>query len=315
MLWCMSRPEDLLPSVQHTYSNRRRLGEAQLYARRETVFLMLAGLFLGSLAMLNLLGVTRFIALASWSEGSGLSLGTWGEISFVIAVGVLPYPITFLCTDFISELYGRKRATLVVYVGLLINGWVLLVLWVGARAPVPIEMMEYVGPGGGPSITAPPLPEPVYDQAGQIVRIDDNWTFARLQQLTFGAVFASMVAYLLAQLVDVHLFHFWKRLTKGKHLWLRNNASTIVSQLVDTTAVILITHYYAQALPIDADRGLGPQLLLYIATGYVFKLLAALVDTLPFMLGAPTLARFLRLPPPGHPPALPPGAAIEAGVG
>ncbi|MFI4897176.1 MAG: hypothetical protein ACIARR_05060 [Phycisphaerales bacterium JB059] len=110
----MSRPEDLLPSVQHTYSNRRRLGEAQLYARRETVFLMLAGLFLGSLAMLNLLGVTRFIALASWSEGSGLSLGTWGEISFVIAVGVLPYPITFLCTDFISELYGRMRATLVV---------------------------------------------------------------------------------------------------------------------------------------------------------------------------------------------------------
>ena len=62
---------------------------------------MLAGIFLGSLAMLNIIGITRFLQI--------------GPLS--LAVGVLPYPLTFLCTDLISELYGRKRAALVVWVG------------------------------------------------------------------------------------------------------------------------------------------------------------------------------------------------------
>ena len=51
---------------------------------------------------------------------------------------------------------------------------------------------------------------------------------------------ASMIAYLSAQFLDVKLFHFWKNLTKGKHLWLRNNGSTLLSQLVDTTLVVSI---------------------------------------------------------------------------
>ena len=101
----------------------------------------------------------------------------------------------------------------------------------------------------------------------------------------FGAVAASMVAYLVAQLVDVHVFHFWKKLTRGKHLWLRNNGSTVVSQLVDTTAVILITHYFARALPINPDSPIVRQLLVFIATGYVFKLVMAMFDTIPFMIG------------------------------
>ena len=94
-------------------------------------------------------------------------------------------------------------------------------------------------------------------------------------ETAFGAVAASMVAYMAAQLVDVHVFHFWKRKTGGKHLWLRNNGSTLVSQLVDTTAVILITHYYAGALPIDEGSPIGPQLMTFIASGYVFKVVAA----------------------------------------
>ena len=88
-----------------------------------------------------------------------------------------------------------------------------------------------------------------------------------------------MIAYLLAQLCDVRLFHFFKKLTSGKHLWLRNTASTSVSQIVDTTAVILVTHFYASALPINADEALWPQLLTFIAGGYLFKFLVAPFDT------------------------------------
>jgi hypothetical protein len=77
----------------------------------------------------------------------------------------------------------------------------------------------------------------------------------------------------------------------------RNNGSTMVSQLVDTTAVILITHYYAHALPIDPDRNVPGQLVLFIATGYAFKFTAAAIDTVPFYLGVQWLSRYLRFDP------------------
>ena len=77
---------------------------SHLHARRERVFLVFAGIFLGTLAMLNILGISRFIKLFEFTTSGGTTL------TFAIAVGVLPYPITFLCTDFISEFYGRKRA-------------------------------------------------------------------------------------------------------------------------------------------------------------------------------------------------------------
>ena len=111
----------------------------------------------------------------------------------------------------------------------------------------------------------------------------DDSTFRTLQQLSFGAVGASMVAYLTAQFVDVRLFHFWKQRTKGKALWLRNNGSTLVSQLVDTSAVVLISHYGAHVLPVEPDAPVLPQLGSFIASGYLFKMLAALADTLPFI--------------------------------
>lgn len=254
--------QQILPTRQWSHEGLPALSEAELYRRREGVFLLLAGLFLGSMVMLNVLGISRFLNLAFFIEGAE----DW-SYKLAIAVGVLPYPLTFLCTDFISELYGRRRASAVVWVGLLLNLWVAAILWLGGIWPG-------FEPGG--------LQEGV---------------FFDVRRLAFGAMTASMVAYMAAQLVDVHVFHFWKRLTRGRHLWLRNNGSTLVSQLVDTVAVILITHYYAGALPIDEESALMPQLIALIATGYVFKAVVAALDTLPFYLGSAWLVRYLRLPP------------------
>ncbi|MCW5756458.1 MAG: queuosine precursor transporter [Phycisphaeraceae bacterium] len=283
----------VLPGHQHAYRGLAELDEATLYRRREGVFLVLAGLFLASLAMLNILGISRFIKLGEATLGSGPDALT---LTFAVAVGVLPYPITFLCTDFISELYGRARAGAVVWMGLVVNGWVVGVLWVGGLLPG----FEAVDPASG---------ELVRDAAGRLP------VFFEIRSLAFAAVLASMIAYLVAQLVDVHVFHFWKRLTNGRHLWLRNNGSTLVSQLVDTVAVILITYFIARGLPVDEGKAIAPQLLLFVATGYAFKVAAALLDTVPFYVGSRWLARFLRLPPPGAlaPPS--PAAAVGAGVG
>ncbi len=235
-----------------------------LELRRERVFLLLGGLFLGSMAMLNILGVTRFLDVSFAIAGT--------KIPMPLAVGVLPYPLTFLCTDFISELYGRRRANFLVWVGLAVNIWLALILWLGG--------------------VLPGFDQPVPGADGRLP------LFYELRRLTLGSIVASMVAYLAAQLCDVHLFHFWKRLTGGRHLWLRNNGSTVVSQLIDTFAVITITHFYAGALPIDASKPVWSQLWIFILTGYLFKLTAALVDTVPFYLGTAYLRRYLGLEEP-----------------
>ncbi len=286
-----------LPTEQHRYTDLAPLTERQLHKRRETVFLLLAGLFLGTLSMLNLLGITRFIKLFEIAGEDGQPVEWFGtQLVFAVAVGVLPYPLTFLCTDFISEHFGRARANAVVWVGFVLNLWVVAILWVGGALP-------------GFEATDPATGAILADEAGR------QPVFFEVRALAFGAVAASMIAYLVAQLVDVHVFHFWKRLTNGRHLWLRNNGSTLVSQLVDTTAVITITHFYARALPVSEDHAIGPQLLLFIATGYAFKVAAALVDTIPFYIGAHHLSRYLRLPPPTHQTRPPAAAAVEAGVG
>ena len=101
---------------------------------------------------------------------------------------------------------------------------------------------------------------------------------------------------MVAQFTDVRLFHFWKRLTNGRALWLRNNGSTVVSQLVDTSAVVLISHYAGHVLPINLEERLMPQLLGFIASGYLFKVIAALLDTGPFYLLVKWLRHWLEIP-------------------
>jgi len=225
--------------------------------RREAVFVILAGLFIGSLAMLNILGLSRLIDLSFDFNGS--------KVHFMVFIGVLPYPITFLCTDFISELYGRKRANMVVWTGLLLNLWVLFIMWFGGKLPE------------DPSI--------------------DSTAFFRIRELTFGATAASMIAYLTAQFVDVHVFHMLKKITKGKHLWLRNNGSTLTSQLIDSIAVVLITYYGAKAIEIHQDRHVFSYLMMLILSNYIFKMTSALLDTVPFYFGVKWLSKFLKIDP------------------
>lgn len=241
-------------------------GPLSLQNRRDLAYMVLAGLFLGTMGMLNILGLTRF-----------LNLGTIAGLPIVVAVGALPYPVTFLCTDLISEIWGEKKATQLVWVGLLLNGWIVFILWLGGVLP------GLDGYGGG-------LGAPVAGADGRLP------LFFEMRRLAFGAVGASMAAYLAAQFIDVRLFHFWKRFSGGQALWLRNNGSTLVSQLVDTSAVVLISHYAAHVLPLRPEEAVLPQLGAFISSGYLFKLLAALLDTLPFYLLVAWLRHWLEVP-------------------
>ena len=226
---------------------------------KEIIFLVLSGIFLGSLTLLNVLGTSKFIDYSFSFIGF--------DIPFVIAIGILPYPVTFLCTDLISELYGQKRANWVVWMGLGLNFWVLFFVWLaGVLDP--------------PELLTNGLPEIIVNNNEAIVPSD--YAFYQIRKLTIGATLASMIAYLCAQFVDVRIFHFLKEKTGDKKLWLRNNVSTIISQLIDSLAVILITHFLVDGLPKLNNGDLTHSLIYFILSGYLFKLLIALLDTIPF---------------------------------
>lgn len=235
--------------------------------RRERVFLVLAGFFLCAMTMLNIIGITRFIQLGPMA----------------LAVGVLPYPLTFLCTDLISELYGRARANFMVTVGLGLNFFILGTMWLG-------NAMPSVGPENQPPWQLIQLAEDVALPNGSSVTGSVE-LFTLLYSTTTGAVMASMVAYIAAQYCDVYIFHFLKRLTKGKHLWLRNNGSTLISQGVDSFMVITVT-FGAQFLA--GIMSVGAMLVL-MGSNYLFKLCVALADTLPFYMGVHYLSKYLEL--------------------
>ena len=115
--------------------------------------------------------------------------------------------------------------------------------------------------------------------------------FTLIYSLTAGAVFASMLAYIAAQYCDVQLFHFWKRLTRGKHLWLRNNFSTLISQGVDSFMVISITFGAAFLQGVISSN----QLVILMGSNYLFKMTVALVDTGPFYFLTWKLKKYLHI--------------------
>ena len=203
---------------------------------KERLFLFLSGVFLTALILGNVIGTTKFVNV----------------FGLTVPAGVLAYPFTFLATDLICELYGKKRAQTLVWTGFAMNFFMLGLMTLGHFFP---------DAGGVSGATS---------------------TFESVYQFMVGNVIASMIAYLVAQTVDVHMFHFWKKLTKGKHLWLRNNLSTTASQLVDTTAILTIL-YYANNLGNNVNT-LG-DLLPLIYYSYLFKFFFALFDTPLFYLG------------------------------
>lgn len=218
---------------------------SDLNKRQECTYLIVAGLFLGTLGIVNILGLSRFITIG------GLTL----------PLGVLPYPLTFLCTDLISELFGKERANRVVWIGFGLNLWLFFLVWIAGILPPTVE-------------------EPISSQ-------HPEYPFFVIRTLTMSGIVGSMIAYLAAQLLGVHLFHFCKKLTHGKHLWLRNNLSTLISQAIDTIIVISIAYFLAGDM-------LPPSLGSLMLSSYSFKALAALADTLPLYLSVRLLRSYFQ---------------------
>ena len=195
--------------------------------KSKKIYLYLAATFIAALVVCNLIA-NKFITI------------DLGFKTFVISAGVLPYPITFLITDILSEIYGKKKTARIVWAGFGASLFVLGVL---------LLAQQFTAIEGSP--------------------VDDE-TFNKVFGNSWRVIFASMTAYLCAQLIDVRIYHFWKEKTAGKHLWLRNNFSTVFSQLVDTTLVVCVLFLGVRS---------HSEIIQFILDGWLFKILCAFIDT------------------------------------
>ncbi len=200
----------------------------------QRTYLFLGALFITSLVVSNLI----FQKFFYWYP---IDVEIFGTKLFEISVGLLPYPITFLITDLISEIYGKKRANDIVVAGVFASIFSLLIILVANVAPA------------------------------------TSWSHVKddMFNTVFGnsviAVFASMITYLFAQFIDIQIYHFWKRYTKGKHLWLRNNFSTWFSQFIDTLTILTLLCSFG-IIEWSNFNGL-------LVSGVLFKVLVAALDT------------------------------------
>jgi len=217
------------------------------------LYLLLAALFIAALVACNLI-FRKFFVWSPFGDGEA-----WYQFTLEQSVGILPYPITFLITDLISELYGQRNANRVVMSGLVASVFVLLIVYVSGNA-----------------------------MAADWSPVNDS-QFAHVFGQTGIAVAASMIAYLVAQLIDIRVFHFWKRVTNGKMLWVRNNFSTLTSQMADTSVVLLMLCAFGEIA--------WQQFFSLFVAGYLFKAAIALADTPFFYLGTYWGQRWLGLKP------------------
>ena len=200
----------------------------------QQIYLILAALFVASLVTSNLI----FQKFFYWYP---FDINIFDVPLFEISVGLLPYPITFLITDILSEIYGQKKANLVVVAGIFASFFSLTIIYVSKNVP-----------------------------ATSWSQVNDT-TFINVFGAAPLAVLASMMAYLFAQFIDIRVYHFWKKLTHGKHLWLRNNFSTFTSQFIDTITVLVLLCAFDI---INWDKFWG-----LLISGVLFKMMIALLDT------------------------------------
>jgi hypothetical protein len=176
----------------------------------------------------------------------------------IFPAGTLAYCITFLCTDIYAEFFGKRETKLVVLAGFMANVLMVILIQTAIMTPVAPFQRDY------------------------------QEVYAKVLGSTWRIVVASMLAYVVAQSHDVWAFHFWGKLTKGKHLWLRNNVSTMTSQLLDTVLFVVAAFWGSMSLL---------NLLNLIITLYVVKWFIAICDTPFCYFGSYIIRRLTGLKP------------------
>jgi hypothetical protein len=227
-------------------------------SKKDKLFLFLATFFVANALIAEIIG-GKLIVLGDAAYSFILNLGLFDtQIGpFILSVGVIPWPVVFLSTDLINEYFGKKGVRLITNITVVLIIYVFLIIY--------LTMIPAAADGISP----------VTDSAYQQVLSQSLWI-----------IFGSIIAFLVSQIIDVFVFHIFRRKTGIKKLWMRATGSTAVSQLIDSVIILGIAFYLPGKISLSEYLG-------FAITNYSYKLLIAILITPLIYLGHGLIDKYL----------------------
>ena len=225
-----------------------------LNGRRQWLFVFLAGLFVTNAITAELIS-NKLIEIPI-----AFSLGSQKVGPFVTIVGVIPWPVVFILTDLLNEFYGEKAVRRISWITAILIAYCFIIVSIALQLPAK-EI-----PGSSLATNA---------EFGKV--------FGQAQAVIIG----SIAAFLLSQIMDATLFHWIKRKTGNRYIWLRSTGSTVISQMVDTIVVLYIGFVLTGAITMNDFFNIAP-------TNYLLKLGIAILLTPVIYLGHYLVRKYLR---------------------
>lgn len=227
-------------------------------SRKDFVFTVLGGFFLTNALIAEMIG-GKVIAVGdpSWR------LGPLGP--FLMSVGVIPWPVVFVTTDLVNEYFGKRGVRRLTFLTAAMIAYAFCVLYLTMQVPAATKLAE------DGTVVAVAVDDASYDN----VFLQTRWI-----------IVGSLTAFLLAQLIDVLVFHVLRRRTGKSMIWLRATGSTVVSQLIDSVVVL----YIGLALPLKWTMA---EFASTAMTNYTVKLVVAIAATPLIYLGHWAIEKYL----------------------
>lgn len=223
--------------------------------KKNTLFIVLSGIFLTNALLAELIGVKIFSAEQTLGFAPA-QIALFGDfvLDFNLTAGAVIWPIVFITTDIINEYFGKKGVKKISYLTVIFVAYSFLIIYLVTELS-PAEFWLNVNST---------------DAEGQPFNID--YAFKTIFRQGLGIILGSLVAFLIGQLLDVFVFQKLRRITGNKQIWLRATGSTLVSQLVDSFVVLFIAFYLFGNWPFLQVLAVG-------IVNYIYKFSVAILLT------------------------------------
>lgn len=223
--------------------------------KKNSLFIILSGIFITNALIAELIGGKIFSAEKSLGF-EPLNIPLFGDylIQFNLTAGVVLWPVVFITTDIINEYFGKKGVRRITYITVGLIAYAFIVIYLAMQlAPADFWL----------SVNAT-------NEQGEA--FDINYAFEKVLSQGLNIIFASLVAFVIGQLVDVSVFHKLRRITGPKKIWLRATGSTLISQLIDSFVVLVVAFYFLGPWSLTQVMAVG-------ITNYIYKFLIAILLT------------------------------------
>jgi len=232
------------------------MSAASAFEKKKTnLFLVLSSIFLTNALLAELIGVKIFSGEALFHlPGAQIPLFAGAKLDFNLSAGVIIWPVVFITTDIINEYFGKAGVKKISLITVSLILYTFLIITIITSLPPAAFWLK------------------VNSQAPNDNFFDINYAFNSIFRQGGGIIIGSVIAFLLGQLLDASVFHWLRKSTGSKKIWLRATGSTVISQLVDSFVVLYIAFYVFGNWPFQ-------QVLSVAIINYIYKFFVAIALT------------------------------------